>query len=287
MASAAARETAPVERLGTAVPIHRRQAPTQVSLHPHALHDYCAEAVDRAISRTARRFRLTADDAAELRSELWLKITVGQGRLIRRFRSHSTLDTYLTSVAHHLLLDLRNHSWGRWRPCIAARQHGPIGVLFDRMIRRDGMTQDEAECWVRTAYPESDWSGLATLRQQLPPRSRRTFVCAESVDQHRSVPPVDLQAQAEAARDRRRTLVLLRQALRSLPPSDQRLLIRRYAAGATVSSLADDGLGEAKPLYRRCERLLRTVRQALEQGGITRESVGRWIGVANDHEFAS
>ncbi len=283
----AALKASSVERLTPGVPVHRRQVPTQVSLHPCALHDLCAEAVDRAISSTARRFRLTTDDAAELRSELWVKITAGQGRLIRRFRAQATLDTYLTSIAHHLLLDLRNRAWGRWRPCLAARQHGPIGVQFDRMIRRDGMTQDEAECWFRTAYPESDWSGLASLREQLPPRSRRTFVCAESVDQHRSAPPVDLQAQAETARDRRRTLVLLRRALRSLPPSDQRLLILRYATGATVSSLAGDGLGEAKPLYRRCERLLRTVRQALEQGGVTRESVARWIGVANDHEFAS
>lgn len=286
MASAALKASS-VERLSPAVPVRRRQGPTQVSPHPHALHDLCAEAVDRAISHTARRFRLNTEDAAELRSELWLKIAVGQGRLIRRFRAQSTLETYLTSVAHHLLLDLRNRSWGRWRPCIAALQHGPRGVLFDRMIRRDGMTQDEAECWFRTAYPESDWSGLASLREQLPQRPRRTFVCAESVDQHRSEPPVDLQAHAEAARDRRRTLVLLRQALRTLPPADQRLLIRRYAAGETVSSLADAGLGEAKPLYRRCERLLRTVRDALEQGGVTRESVVAWIGVANDHECVS
>ncbi|MDP2319709.1 MAG: hypothetical protein Q8O42_10265 [Acidobacteriota bacterium] len=275
------------ERLTAVNPPHRQQAPTRVSPHPHELHRLCAEAVDRAIARTARRFRLSSDDAAELRSELWLKIAAGQGRLIRRFRAQATLETYLTSVAHHLLLDQRNRSWGRWRPCIAARNLGATGVLFDRLVRRDGMTLDQAEYWIRTAHPESDWSGLANLHEQLPQRPRRTFVPAEFVDQHRSEPPVDLQARAEAARDRRRTLILLKRALRSLAPADQRLLIRRYVDGVTVSALADDGVGDAKPLYRRCERLLRTVRQALERGGVTRGSVDAWIGVPLDPECAS
>lgn len=286
MASAAFKASS-VERVTPAVLVPRRQVQTRVSPHPQALYDLCAEAVDLAISRTARRFQLSTDDAAELRSELWLKITAGQGRLIRRFRAQATLETYLTSVAHHLLLDLRNRSWGRWRPCIAARQQGPLAVLFDRLIRRDGMTQEEAECWFRTAYPGSDWSGLASLREQLPQRPRRTFVGDQAIDQCRSAPPVDLRAHAEAAGDRRRTLVLLKRALRSLPPADRRLLIRRYGDGATVSSLADHGLGDAKPLYRRCERLLRTLRQALEHGGVTRESVVGWIGGTNDHECAS
>lgn len=275
------------ERLTAVTPTHRPQVPTPVSPHPHKLHRLCAEAVDRAAARTARRFCLTSDDAAELRSDLWLKVAAGQGRLIRRFRAQATLETYLTSVAHHLLIDQRNRSWGRWRPCIAARHLGATGVLFDRLVRRDGMTLDQAEYWIRTAHPESDWSGLASLHQQLPQRLRRTFVPAEFVDQHRSEPPVDLQAHAETAGDRRRTLILLKRALRSLSPADQRLLIRRYVEGVTVSALADDGVGDAKPLYRRCERLLRTVRQALERGGVTRGSVDAWIGVARDPECAS
>ncbi|MDP2052796.1 MAG: sigma factor [Acidobacteriota bacterium] len=282
----AALKAASGERLPAVNVAHRRQVPTPVSPHPHELHRLCVEAVDRAIARTARRFRLTNDDAAELQSELWLKITAGQGRIIRRFRAQGTLETYLTRIAHHLLLDLRNRSWGRWRPCVAARQLGPSGVLFDRLVRRDGMTLDQAQCWFQTAHPASDWSGLAGLHEQLPKRPRRTFVPAELVDQHRCEPPVDLQAHAEAARDRRRTLILLKRALRSLPPTDQHLLIRRYVDDATVSALADDGLGEAKPLYRRCERLLRTVRHALERDGVTRESLDAWIGAARDHECA-
>lgn len=286
MASAALRVSS-AEPVTPAVPVLQPKVQPRVSPHPHALHDLCADAVERALARTTRRFRLSADDADELRSELWLKIAAGQGRLIRRFRAQATLETYLTSIAHHLLLDLRNRSWGRWRPCSAARQQGPHGVLFDRMIRRDGMTQDEAECWFRTAHPESDWSGLARLREQLPQRPRRTFVAADAVDQYCSAPPFDCRAHTDAAGDRRRTQALLRQALRSLSAADRRLLLRRYAQGATVSSLAGAGLGEAKPLYRRCERLLRILRQALEREGVTRESVDAWIGGANDHECAS
>lgn len=282
----AALKAATGERRPAVNPPYRQRVATPVSPHPHALHQLCAEAVDRAIARTARRFRLTSGDAAELQSELWLKISAGQGRIIRRFRAQATLETYLTSVAHHLLIDLRNRAWGRWRPCIAARQFGASGVLFDRLIRRDGMTLDQAERWFRTAHPESDWSGLAGLHEQLPKRPRRTFVAAELADQQCFEPPVDLTARAEAADDRRRALLLLKRALRSLPPADQNLLIRRYVDGATVSALANDGLGDAKPLYRRCERLLRSVRHELERGGVTRESVDAWIGAARDHESA-
>ena len=276
----------PVFRVAMPVAAPRRQARTPVCPHPQALHELCAGAVDAAILRTARRFRLSADEAADLRSELWLKISARQGRLVRRFRGQASIETYLASVAHNLLLDQRNHLWGRWRPCLAARQHGRLGVLIDRLIRRDGLTEAEAESWLRAAYPHADLSVLPSLCEQLRVKPRRTFVDAEFIDDYRSQRPVDLRAQTDAARGRQFALRQLRRALQSLSPADRLLLVRRYAHGATVASLAEDGSRPAKPIYRRCEQLLRAVRHTLERGGVTRESIHAWIGASNDHEIA-
>ncbi len=265
-------------------PARRRPSRSEVCLHPRALFELWGPAVEAAATRTARRFRLTDDQAEDLRSELWVKVSARQGRLLRHFRGQASIETYLTSVAHNLLLDQRIRDWGRWRPSVVARQHGPLGIELDRLIRRDGFTMSEAEQWFLAAYPETDRSWLRELCQRLKARSRRTFVAAECVDHYQSDPAVDLQAEAEAARERRRALAALRRALDGLAPADRQLLIHRYCHGISLATLAEQTAQAAKPLYRHCEQLLRDLRRAIERDGVTRAAVTGWIGMPLEAE---
>ena len=98
----------------------------------------------KAAMLTARRRRLNASDAEELRSDMWLKVLTDHGRLLSRFEGRGSRQSYLNAVAERCLLDRRIRDWGKWRPTKAVRTSGPVAVLLDRMISRDGMPVDAA-----------------------------------------------------------------------------------------------------------------------------------------------
>ena len=67
----------------------------------------------------------------------------------------------------------------------------------------------------------------------------------------------------EQSLERRRALGRLRQAFRQLSPEDRSLLELRYHRGLSVRDIAA-GLGQPdKPLYRRMERIVATLRRAM------------------------
>ncbi len=107
---------------------------------PAAWLDANAPAITALITRAARRRRLRPQDADELRSLTWTHLLKDDCRVIRRYRGVSTMATYLYVVVERVLLDMRTAQWGKWRPSAAARRLGPQAVLYERLVRRDGMT---------------------------------------------------------------------------------------------------------------------------------------------------
>src|SRR5882672_1395752 len=68
----------------------------------------------------ARRHRLASPDAEDFTQNAVLRALDGAWNVFEKFNGRSSLCTYLTVAVTHLLVDARNHAYGRWRPSAAA-----------------------------------------------------------------------------------------------------------------------------------------------------------------------
>lgn len=105
---------------------------------------------------------------------------------------------------------------------------------------------------------------------RLPNRMRRRFVSDQLLDHVESGTEADNDLmRREAGAASRRTTQALDEAIESLPAQDRLMLRMRFEDGFTVVEIARVLRLEAKPLYRRIERILATLRTALESRGFT------------------
>lgn len=228
--------------------------------------------VQVAVRRAGRRYRLSPCDMDDLQSEVWVKLLARRGRILRKLRAVSHVETYLARVAANLVLDRQNAERGKWRPSAAVRRAGTDAVLIDRLMTRDGMSSDAVDEWLRCARPAArPASDLAALIARADRRPRR-FIGIDGLSELASTErsPFDASCRSESARDRARVKGALARALQRLPARDRELLIERYARRTTVAEIAARAGVEAKPLYRYFGTLLRNIRQELAEAGVDR-----------------
>jgi len=180
------------------------------------------------------------------------------------------LRTYLVVVVDRLLLDLRRHKWGVWRPSAEAVRLGPVAVRLDEMLYRDGMAFDEAVQILRMAQESGpSEADLRDIAGRLPRRTRRKEE-GEPALARLSVSAASVEDLAFAGRRQERRQAL-RQCLRSALEtfSDEEALIVRlhFSEGMTIAGIARSLRLEQKPLYRRLERLVGRLRNSLESNG--------------------
>jgi len=227
--------------------------------------------IDRVIEYVCGRQRLTIDDAEEFAGEVRLRLVENDYAVLRRHEGRSKLSTYLVVVVHRLLLDYRIRSWGKWRPSAEARRAGPVGIALDELMTRDDLPFDEALAVLAAKFEHVDRGSLERLAAALPHRTRRRFepegalVHLPSQD---ASPDMGLeQREAQALADR--LVGSIRTHASHLDATDQLLLRLRFEDGRTVQEIATILRVEAKPLYRRIERLLDEIRRLLESDGVT------------------
>jgi RNA polymerase sigma factor for flagellar operon FliA len=237
--------------------------------------------IDRVVRAVARRHRLSPEQTEELSSSVRLKIVEREYEILRRFRHRSTLGTYLTVVVQRQFLDLRTAAWGKWRPCRRAQRLGPLAVLLDRLLTRDGLTFDQAceVLWINHAVKASR-DELLAIRRQLRERSGRRLVG--------DVPLAAVAATApspDAEIDARRQVVhadrvaaALGAAVSGLAAEDRLLLKLRFTDRLTVSHISRLLGLDQKALYRRLERVMRVLRAELEAQGVRRDRVLAIVG---------
>lgn len=223
--------------------------------------------VDQIARSVARSRRLRPQDIDDFAQTVQVRMAARNYHALRRFEGRSSLRTYLTVVTARMLKDWQNHEFGKWRPSAAAVRSGATAVEIDRLLHRDGRDLEEGIRIVaaRTGTPEAD---LRRVAESLPRRSGRRLVPIELIADRgvRFVDPVEQQqvdATASAARS------ALGGAFGALPPEDARLLMLRFVRHRTVRSLALEAGLEPKALYRRFERILKTVRHRLHARGIS------------------
>jgi RNA polymerase sigma factor for flagellar operon FliA len=245
--------------------------------------------VKEVIATVCRRHQITGNDAAEFSSSVFLKLIEDDYAVARRVRDSGDSRAFLFTVVYHHLLDCRNREWGRWRSTARARQLGSAAVFLERLIVRDRIHPQDAVA-VLANHPRYELSSrdARDLHAQLNCRAPRVRpVELSDVEVRRVSAPavnaVDLD-QLHAETERIRTA--LRGAMTALPSDERRLLRLRFEEGRSVSDIAADLGVEAKPLYRRFERILQRLRRELERREMTPSIVKGLLG-RERVEFAS
>ena len=236
--------------------------------HERLYQDH-VELVDSVITLICRRKHLCGADAADFRQEAHL--TLLERGVLEKYEGRSSLRTFLLVVLMRVYKDFRIRGWGKWRPSVEAQRNGEVAVRLEQLIVRDGVTFDEALETLRTNHGVThSRAELEALAGRLPlrvirrPQSDDVLVVVPG-----SGPPPDAVLSREEMRARAaRARQALLEALRDLEPADRLVIKLRYFDGLPIVRIADLLEVEAKPLYRRIERLLVRLRRALEAEGV-------------------
>lgn len=241
-----------------------------------------ADTIADVVAFVCRRHRLPADQAEEFTSRFHLKLVDDDCAVLRRFQGRSSMRTYLVAVGERLLLDWRISEWGKWRPCAEARRLGPLAVELDRLLTRDRLPFDAAIEVLQTRGVAATREELEAIAVRLAPRQSRRAVTVDALEEvaapggHADGAVVDAEMRAAGARAGK----ALARAIAALPAQDQVILRLRFQEGLMVARIATMIGEEAKPLYRRFERLLATLREAMEAGGVSGAEVAELFGHA-------
>lgn len=231
--------------------------------------------INSVIDLICRRKCLPDGDDDEFRSVSMMKLIENDYEVLRRFAGRSSLRTYLMIVLQRVLLDYRVREWGKWRPSVEAKRCGPLAVRLEQLTVRDGMTVDEAIVSLRTNHRVAESADtLRAIAARLPIRFRTrmesTDVLANAID--RGPQPDAIVERAESRAGAASMRAALRSALSSLPASDRVILKLRYVDGLAIVEIARLLQTDARPLYRRVERILSSLRERLREHGVDRES---------------
>lgn len=245
--------------------------------------------IERAIRFVCRRRGLSEAEAEDFASALRVKLLEDDRAVLRKFRGRSRLETYLVTVAQRFYLDWRISQWGKWRASAEARRRGGTAMALERLLYREGFGFDEACRVLRDNHGvTASAAELAELAGRLPARTGRRLVGEEALA-HRPAaepPPDEAVAAGEAGEAVERALDELAPALAALEPEDRLILRLRFEDGLQVVAIARVLGLEARPLYRRIERLLKALRRELEAQGLSARELTEALARARPEERA-
>jgi RNA polymerase sigma factor (sigma-70 family) len=198
--------------------------------------------------------------------------------VLRKFEQKCSLATYLTIVIQRHYLDQKIHEWGKWRPSMRARQGGDAAIFLERLISRDGLGIAEASTIVRQKFTELDARALETLAASVVMRQPRRKSSVERTEEMRE-PASEGSAEDELLSDEReaaarRASAVLSRELDRLPAEDRLIMKLRFIDAMKVSTMARMLNADQKQLYRRIDRLVAALREALLAAGVGMSDIG-------------
>jgi RNA polymerase sigma factor (sigma-70 family) len=219
--------------------------------------------LDSVIAAVARLHHLKWQDRDDFAQSVHLRLAERHYDIFVRFAGRSSLRTFLTVVVSRLLSDWRNGQCGKWRPSAAARRRGPWAMALERLVFRDGYSPNEAIRHLSQGRDAPTADAMTALFAELPARQRRTFSLVEDLPDWRVEDLVEVE---ERRRRRRVASVAVARALRALPADDRRVIGLRYVHGQSLRSIAEASKVDPKLLYRRVERVMRSLRTSVQDG---------------------
>jgi RNA polymerase sigma factor (sigma-70 family) len=232
--------------------------------------------LDRIVAVLGARNRLEGAELEDFGAWVRLRIVENDYAILRKFTGRSSLPTYLSAVVANLLRDHRVRRDGRWRPSAAALRMGEVAIRLERLLYQRGMGFSAAVRTLRgEGVSEPSDRELARLASELP---LRTPIRPEVQEPHHLSWQGERSAdegvlEFEAQRDREGIIRALTEVLAGLPPEDQLLVRLRLWEEMSVADIARALSLPQKPLYRRMDALLRSLRGPLEGLGVTAERV--------------
>jgi RNA polymerase sigma factor (sigma-70 family) len=232
--------------------------------------------IDDVAGQVCRRHRLSAIEADDFKSEVRLHFIERNYEVLRKFEGRCALSTYVNVVVQRVFLDYRNRMWGRWRPSTEARRLGPTAVVIERLVTRDGWTLDQALEMLRTNHQveidETHRAFCNTLSSRAP--GRRMVSEEDAADVASPGPPADANVvMAERGFTAKRIQAALDRARQGLPSVEQLIVKMRFEDGVAISDIARALHLEQRPLYRTIERVMQSLRAAMEAEGISRADI--------------
>jgi RNA polymerase sigma factor (sigma-70 family) len=220
----------------------------------------------RDITRARRMRREDAEDFAQF---VQLKFLERRYDAFQRFEGRSSLRTYFMVILKRMLLDWEARMYGKWRPTALAVRLGPYAVDLERLINRDRYGVDEAVEIVgrNSGAPKVD--ELRRMADQLPRRQRSRAVNSDDLVNTLAVSFRDPLLEDEQEATRARIDRSLATAIDGLSDLDRHLIALRYHQKRSVQAVAQLLQIDARALYRRFNRVLRTLRRRLAESGVT------------------
>lgn len=236
------------------------------------------EVLESAIHFVRRRHCLNPAETEELRGEVRIRLL--ERKALGAFQHRSSLRTYLTTIVHHTLQDLRNKRWQKWRPSVEAKRMGPVALRLEELLVRDGLGLDQAIEVLQTNHGlQCGRPALEELAGKLPSRVRRHFVGEDAIRHASSDLGADLHVlQSERESLAGRLSVALDEALNALDPEDRVVLKMRFFDGLRIVEVAKLLKIDPARLYRRYESLMRDLRANLERQGFNAADVADVAG---------
>jgi RNA polymerase sigma factor (sigma-70 family) len=243
--------------------------------------------IDRIVAFVCRRNHLAATESDEFASHVRFKLLEDDYGVLRKFEGRSSLSTYLTTVIQRLFFQYRVQMWGKWRPSAEAKRLGDKAITLERMLTRDDYTLDESIAILTTgADPLYTRAEIEALYLRLPVRQPRPVLFTET-----SMPEVAAPSAADDGvmrqyreRTARAVAATIDDAMSSLEAEDRVILKMRFWHAAKVPEIAAALHIDQKKLYKRIDRVVATLRDALERAGIDRADIGDLLTHA-DHNL--
>ncbi len=248
-------------------------------MEPEALFEENLELIDRLTASIAARNGMFGADAEDFASWARLRVIDNDYAILQKFQGRAKLSTYLNTVLHNLFRDYRIHKWGKWRASTAAKRLGREAVLLERLVVRDGHEVGSAVRMMReNAGVDRSAEELEALLAQLPRRVQKREVGGEVLESighldgtEGRVKDAEREAIATTAEE------ALVESMKSLEAEDRLILKLRFKEGWTLARVARSLHLEQKPLYRRVNGTLATLRQNLERSGLDHAAIERLV----------
>ncbi|MEO6527509.1 MAG: sigma-70 family RNA polymerase sigma factor [Gemmatimonadaceae bacterium] len=233
--------------------------------------------IDRILKAVVLRSALSEGDAEDFASWAKTRLLDNDYAIIRKFAGRSSLKTYLVIVLSNLSRDFRNERWGRWRPSAAATRLGPVAIRLEELLYRDGAPLHEAIAILQSGTVTLTDRELSSIATKLPRRSPVTEVSLDETDlddatmvAHQDTNDFEGATQAVGG--------ALQSLVSALPDEERYLLLMRFWHNMSVADIARVMQVEQKPLYRRLDGIQVRLREALEAGGIDKETAHDVLG---------
>jgi len=256
------------------------------------------ETIRKLAAYACRRYGFGREEVEDFTQHVLAKIWADGCAVLRKFQGRSNLASYLAVVVQRALQDYVNSRWGKWRPSKAALRQGQLAIDLETLLVRDRLGFDEACRTLRSRGATATDAELTEIAAGLPPPSpRRTggphegaggsgsgdlrggaapgrgeLVAAERAD--------DAIRQSERQQRWQHAMQALGAALAALPAED-RLIARMLGDGFKVVKIAALLGLDQKKLYKRTEKIMARLREALVSAGVSAADVADLLGDAD------